>query len=201
MAPETIGPSGLCVRVKGRRVKRQRESGAGSRVKGGAEHGGSRWQYGLLGGGVGGGWFVFGDGPGFNRDVRRDKDGTDRPGERSCCGTALCDPYSALSTKVSLPYPFLRLHLLMSDGCDQCCRVTTWRLVPGSLISFHQCEFHKFVALERVLDVFICIFVGPGPKRSRRKWFNYILERMKKTLKATVNWSEFLPEAERVQWN
>lgn len=32
------------------------------------------------------------------------------------------------------------------------------------------------------------------------QWFNYILERMKKTLKATVNWSEFLPEAERVQW-
>lgn len=42
MAPETIGPSGLCVRVKGRRVKRQRESGAGSWVKGGADPGGSR---------------------------------------------------------------------------------------------------------------------------------------------------------------
>lgn len=42
VAPETIGPSGLCVRVKGRRVKRQRESGAGSWVKGGVDPDGAR---------------------------------------------------------------------------------------------------------------------------------------------------------------
>lgn len=82
MAPETIGPSGLCVRVKGRRVKRQRESGAGSWVKGGADPDGARGVV-VAGRCAGGGWFVFGDGPGFNRDVRCDKDGTDRPGERS----------------------------------------------------------------------------------------------------------------------
>lgn len=76
---------------------------------------------------VGGGWFAFGDGPGFNRDVRRDKDGTDRLGERSCCDRAapLCNPCSALSTNVTLLYPFLLLHLLVSDGCDQCCCVRT----------------------------------------------------------------------------
>lgn len=42
VAPETIRPSGLCVRVNGRGVKRQRESGAGSWVKGGADPGGAR---------------------------------------------------------------------------------------------------------------------------------------------------------------
>lgn len=100
--------------------------------------------------------------PGFNRDVRRDKDGTDRPGERSCCDRAapLCNPCSALSTDVTLLYSFPLLRLLMSDGCDQCCCVRPWRLVLGSLISFHQCEFHKFVTLEQVLILFICIFVG-----------------------------------------
>lgn len=56
MAPETIRPSGLCVRVNGRGVKRQRESGAGSWVKGGADPGGARGvvvagEIGELGGG------------------------------------------------------------------------------------------------------------------------------------------------------
>lgn len=112
VAPETIRPSGLCVRVNGTGVKRQRESGAGSWVKGGADPGGARGVVVAVQIAGGGGWFVFGDGPGFNRDVRRDKDETDRPGERSCCDRAatFCIPWSALPTDVTLLYPSLPLH-------------------------------------------------------------------------------------------
>lgn len=56
VAPETIRPSGLCVRVNGTGVKRQRESGAGSWVKGGADPGGARGvvvAVQIAGGGVG----------------------------------------------------------------------------------------------------------------------------------------------------
>lgn len=61
--------------------ERQRESGAGSRVKGGADPGGARgsqWQSGRREG------VVSDCGPGFNRDVRHDKDRPDRLAEWSC---------------------------------------------------------------------------------------------------------------------
>lgn len=97
----------MCQREGG---ERQRESGAGSWVKGGADPDGAQgswWQSGSREG-----VFFFGGGPGFNRDVKHDKDGPDRPGEWSCRDRAaiLGIPYTALSTVVTPSAPLLLIH-------------------------------------------------------------------------------------------
>lgn len=89
--------------------ERQKESGAGSRVKGSTDPSGARgswWQSGRREGVVSGG------GPGFNRDVRRDKDGPDRPAECSCGDTeaTLSIPYTDLSTVVTPGTLFSLIH-------------------------------------------------------------------------------------------
>lgn len=139
----TIRPSGVCVLEGG--GERPRESGAGSRVKGGADPGGargSRWPSGRREG-------VVSDGaPGFNRDVRRDKDGPDRPAEWSCHDRAaiLSIPYTALSAVVTPSAPFCLIHatslvvltyfICFSQSCGSVWCVKAWRVC----VCPHSCQ-------------------------------------------------------------
>lgn len=93
-----MGPSGVCVC--------QRESGAGSRVKGGADPGGARGSQ--LQSGRRGGFVVSDGGTGFSRDVRHDKDEADRRAER-----IRGDRAALLSTHTAL-YPAFCLILPIS---------------------------------------------------------------------------------------
>lgn len=68
----------VCVKGSGVHKERQKESRAGSRVKGGADPGGARGVAVAALGFPGRGW-VWGGG--FNGDVKCDKDGPDRPRE------------------------------------------------------------------------------------------------------------------------
>lgn len=113
--------------------ERQRESGAGSRVKGGADPGGARgsqWQSGRWEGVVSGG------GPGFNRDVRCDKDGPDRSAEWSCPDRAaiLRIPYTAPLHCRHAP------HSLLSHSCHLSCCINLFHLLVTMLRVSLMCQ-------------------------------------------------------------